>query len=1072
MKWTSISVLAVILATSTAGAQGPPREPTGSGASPHPAGIPIRFRLDRPGNVTLVVEDAAGNRVRNLLGEARLPGGENVAWWDGYDDGEWDEGRNLVRHRVRPGVYRIRGLGHDGIRMRYEFSAYSPGTPPWKTRDGSGGWLADHSPPADVLFLPGGGPPQVRGRSRLLVCSTSGESGEEFVWLDGDGRRLYGTNDGFWGGTHLARDSGPEAVEEDDAYVFMSGERDPDNDTMEVRAFKRDGRLQSAVKVTFPHESVRRFRSNEEAYGANGLAVHDGLVVIAFTHQDKLIFADARRRSVVGEVAFPSPRGVSFDRQGRLYVISGSAVKRFSVTPGKPSLADEITLVDGLAEPRRTFVADDGTLYVADWGSSHQVKAFSPDGKPLRAVGEPGGPQLGRYDERRMSYPCGMTLDHRGRLWVAEAETYPKRLSQWDAAAGTFVRARYGPPKYGGGGAIDPHDRNRLFYAEGDRGGGIGFDLDWGRGEAKVRSIVWRPERSEEVVPGPAPERACTVAGRTFLTNCFNGQLRVNQDRGATIWRLDPDEIARPVAVLGNAEDLNRPQWGWAMKHRDAINALWRGKDPARIFFAWCDDNDDHVAQPGEVRWSETTRKDARGEPLHEIGLMPLVYPDLSVTTSYGTRVAPPVISAKGIPLYDLTKATVVGPAGVQRSPLIGGDRVLTYRDGTDAFFGADLEGHRRWRMNWGEGDQPSPGGLVQATRPNGPPVRPQTGEAGSLVAISGEKGAIFLLTMDGLILQTLGGDMRFTPLWRMPQARRGMPIEGVSFEDEHFHPTITQVADGDVYMVVGKEHSSIVKLEGFEAVRRIDLGTVSVEEGSVRGRPETHVERAREQGRGTLAVTVRDRAPEVDGLLHDWSSETGWADLGGQAKAAVTVAGDRLHVAFRTGDPKILTNGGEDYRYLFKTGGALDLMLGTDPAADRNRREPVRGDVRLLVTEVGGRTKAVRFRAVAPDAAKGRDLLYQSPIGQVHFDEVADVSGAVVQAGHDGDFEFSVPLEVLGLHPERGSEILGDLGLLEGDGAQTTRRIYWNNLDTGLVSDIPSEARLRSTNWGIWKFR
>ena len=42
------------------------------------------------------------------------------------------------------------------------------------------------------------------------------------------------------------------------------------------------------------------------------------------------------------------------------------------------------------------------------------------------------------------------------------------------------------------------------------------------------------------------------------------------------------------------------------------------------------------------------------------------------------------------------------------------------------------------------------------------------------------------------------------------------MPIEGVSFEDEHFHPTITHVADGDVYMVVGKEHSSIVKLEGF----------------------------------------------------------------------------------------------------------------------------------------------------------------------------------------------------------------------------------------------------------------
>ena len=336
--------------------------------SPGRAGIPIHFRLDRECVVTLVVEDAEGNRVRNLVAEARLPGGENTVWWDGYDDGEWDRSHNLVRHRAPAGTYRVRGLAHGGIRMRYGFPVYSPGTPPWKTRDGSGGWLADHSPPADVLFLPEGGPPHVRGDSRLLVCSTSGETGEEFVWLDQDGRRLYGTNDGFWGGTHLSRDSGPKPVEEDDAYVYISGERDLDNDTMEVRAFKRDGRIESVVKLTFPHESVRRFKTNDEAYGANGMAVHDGLVVIAFTHMNKLIFADARRRSVVGEVAIPSPRGLSFDRRGRLYVISGALVRRFSVIPGKPWLADEATIVDGLAEPRRTFVADDGTLYVADWG--------------------------------------------------------------------------------------------------------------------------------------------------------------------------------------------------------------------------------------------------------------------------------------------------------------------------------------------------------------------------------------------------------------------------------------------------------------------------------------------------------------------------------------------------------------------------------------------------------------------------------------------------------------------------------------------------------------------------------
>lgn len=98
-------------------------------------------------------------------------------------------------------------------------------------------------------------------------------------------------------------------------------------------------------------------------------------------------------------------------------------------------------MADGVAEPRRTFVANDGTLYVTDWGASHQVRVFSPEGKLRRTIGEPGGPQLGRHDEQRMSHPCAMTIDRRGRLWVAEAETYPKRLSLWKADDGSFVIA-------------------------------------------------------------------------------------------------------------------------------------------------------------------------------------------------------------------------------------------------------------------------------------------------------------------------------------------------------------------------------------------------------------------------------------------------------------------------------------------------------------------------------------------------------------------------------------------------------------------------------------------------------
>jgi hypothetical protein len=1036
--------------------------------------IPIRVRLDRGGFVTVVIEDSEGRRVRNLVGEASLPPGETTIWWDGHDEGERDHEGNLSRRRVPAGSYRLRGLTHDGIHQRYEFPVYSPGDPPWKTKDGSGGWLADHSPPADVLFLPKGcGSPYGHGTAQLLVCSSSGETGSEFVWLTEDGRRLFGTNEGFWGGTHLARDLGAKAIADDYAYVFMSGERDQDNDTMEVRAFKKRGGIESVVKITFTH-NVRRFNTSGDAYGSNGLAVRDGLVVFSFTQLNKLIFADARRKLVIGEVAIRQPRDLDFDRQGRLYVITDSQVKRYSVSPGRAALGDEQTVIaEGLEAPRRLIVSDTGELLVTDWGRSHQVKVFSPAGKLRRTIGHPGGPQLGRYDERRMSHPSGMAIDTRERIWVAEAETYPKRLSLWEAG-GEFIRASYGPPKYGGGGAIDPNDKTRLFYAEYDRGGGIEFSLDWDKGESAVRSIYWRPEMFEETIPGPAPERALSLGGRTYLTNCFNGSLRFNQDRGVGIWRLDDDHVARPVAVIGNAWDLNHGVWGWPMRFKELISALWFGKDPARILFAWCDDNGDHLAQPAEIRWLETTRKNGRGEVLSEIGLMPLVYPDLSFTTSFGTKVAAPRIDHRGVPIYDLAKQTVVGDPEMQRSPLIAADRVLTYQDGIDAFFGFDLEGKRGWRFNMTpEDEQPVAGKLLGATRVNGPPVRPPAGQAGDIVAISGEKGTIYLMTMDGLFVQTLGGDERTTPLWRMPVRHRGMAIDGVSYSVEHFHPTITQAADASIYMVVGHEQSSVVRLEGLDTVRRHEFGTVEVSAKSAAGRPETKVERARTQARDTLAVAILVHGPHVDGRFDDWPAGSQWADIGGQAKAAVILADGRLFAAFRTGSPAALSNAGGDFRYLFKSGGALDVMIGTDSSAPKDRQAPVAGDVRLLVTRTQGVARAVLFRSKSPHAgARRREVLYQSPVGKVQFDEVADISASVTLAGREGDFEFSVPLEVLGLTLNRETELLGDLGVLRGDGAQTTERTYWNNLDTSLVSDIPSEARLQPGRWGIWRIR
>lgn len=1037
------------------------------------AGIPLRITLETAAQVTLAIEDAKGNRVRNLIAETPLPAGESIVYWDGYDDGIRGENGDLTRRRVPPGAYHVRGLTHHGIPMHYEMTVNNPGQPPWQIRDGSGGWLADHSPPADVLFLPGGvEAPGGKGRAAFVVCSTSGEAGDEFVWLDAAGRRLFGANEGFWGGTHLARDAGPRPATDYCAYVFESGQRDADNFTLEIRGFKPGkAQLESIIKYPRPR-SLRTFKG-DEAYGSDGLAVHNGRLVFAVTMLDKLIFVDARRKKLLGEVRLPSPRAPAFDRNGRLHVLSAGKLKRFRVPEDRVELADEKTILDsGLDDPRRLSVDGRGNLYVSEWGKSHQIKVFDADGRLLHTIGRPGGPKLGWYDERRINRPCGVAVDDKGRLWVAEAGGLPKRLSVWKLD-GEFVEAFYGPAKYGGGGALDPVDRTRFYYEE--AGNGIEFALDWKRGTSRVRAVYWAPELAAngETMPGPAPERSFHVGGRQYLTNSYNGGLRYNQDRCVGLWRMDADGVARPAAAIGNAADLVHNRWGWRMKNRDAIVKLWAGHDPKNVLFVWCDGNGDGLAQPEEVQWTAEDHSSSPQAGIGGIGLEPLIHPDLSFTTAFGIRVPPPRIDERGVPIYDLKKRTKAGDPRELRPPLIVADRAVTHADADGSWLGFDLQGGRRWRYPAVPEEQiGGPGALVAPTRLLGPAVKPTAGQAGPIVAINGEMGVIYLLTTDGLFVQMLGGDARLLPPLSDKLPKRDGLVNGITFRQEHFHPTISQTADGSIYLTVGFQDSTILRLEGWEGVRRRDFGRLQLTEKELASIPATSVQPSRKQGRPTAVVAIRTRGPKVDGNLSDWPAATRWMRIDERASAAAAVDADNLYLAFRTGDPQALDNAARNLRYLFQNGGALDLMLGTDSRAPRDRRTPVAGDLRLLAARIEGRNQAVLYRAVAPGTPEADRVLFESPIGKVSFDRVQTVSEQIRLAQDGGNCELAVPLKLLGLRPTPDSEILADIGILRGREGRTMQRVYWSNLDTVLVSDLPSEARLQPGRWGTWKFK
>jgi hypothetical protein len=245
-----------------------------------------------------------------------------------------------------------------------------------------------------------------------------------------------------------------------------------------------------------------------------------------------------------------------------------------------------------------------------------------------------------------------------------------------------------------------------------------------------------------------------------------------------------------------------------------------------------------------------------------------------------------------------------------------------------------------------------------------------------------------------------------------------------------------------------------------------------------------TDAEAARQQaqGRRPMPVALRAAAPVVDGLLDDWPA-TAWVDIDKRGSAAyfdssskpydvrgaVAVANDRLYAAFRTADANLLRNTGEMPNALFKTGGALDLMIGADAAADPKRGKPVPGDARLLVTQVKGKPLAMLYRAVVPGTTD--PVPFSSPWRTITLDRVEDVSAQVQLAGTNGNFELSIPLSVLGLKAQPGQTISGDIGILRGNGFQTVQRVYWANKASGITADVPSEAELTPRLWGRWEF-
>ena len=354
------------------------------------------------------------------------------------------------------------------------------------------------------------------------------------------------------------------------------------------------------------------------------------------------------------------------------------------------------------------------------------------------------------------------------------------------------------------------------------------------------------------------------------------------------------------------------------------------------------------------------------------------------------------------------------------------------------------------------------------------------------MFGINGNMGNMYLITADGLFVSTLFHDIRLRPNWAAPVATRNMDVTDVSLHDENFWPSITQTADGRVFLVDGGR-TSLVRVDGLDTLKRLPETTLTVTTDDLqRSRDwfaKAEAKRQQQRGSGILTVLFRKTAPQVDGQLNDWPATTDWAfiDRRGtkanfnsdsrpyEVSAAVALTDTHLFAAWRTSEKNLLTNSGETPNALFKHGGGLDLMLANDPTAAPDRTAPAPGDQRLLITRVKDQTRALLYRAKVPGTKE--PVAFSSPWRSIHIDVVEDVSQHVALATDNaGNYEISIPLTALHWQPKPGATYRADLGVLRGSNGQTTQRVYWNNKATAITADVPSEAELSPRLWGKWK--
>ncbi|WP_269523289.1 FlgD immunoglobulin-like domain containing protein [Coraliomargarita parva] len=1052
----------------------------------------IRVQWDQPidGKATVVINDASGKRVRNLVTGATFSSGRQTAIWNGLD-----EQGNLVA----PGEYQWQLVTHPGITPEYKMSYYSPGHPGW--RDGpTSMWLGDHSAPEAAVS---------NGELIALGCALA-ESGNNIVIVDQEGNKLNDANISSrmgHGRIFLAMDSSRfyAFCEGSPAYTKIrkdeTGKEYLYAELSLVAWDLKDGREHRYRNGRETFKVVREYKLDPESprgkkhavvHNLRGCVYLNGVLYLSLHDENRILMLDPESGEELGALSLRAPGAVATDGR-RLLVYTGGNLALYE-TPGvgavpralfTPDLSAARVDQDADTVGAALALSPEGFIYAADDGVDQNIKVYDLSGTRIRQIGQAGGgSEEGEWIADAVRLPKGLALDGTGQLWVAENHARPKRISVWDAAAGSLKKELFGPSRYGASGAgFDTANMKEWL------GGAASWNINIDTGEVAIESVLFSGDK-----PGMPADRFYPFSAwflhkddRTFI---------VSKDSVMRLYEVMPDNRAKLWAMFGSlhAYEAEFPRW-WVPEvftrhpqlkeilkdftepvgsYGNFRNGPAASKDGRELSVMWIDRNGDDVAQVEELQVAGDAGHTMRGSiwGYHfEDTLDWKLWVSLTDGESGIGDLKFKGWLPSGAPDWDwgaaVMGATPVPDAKIERGPQAYlQDRFGRMLINSHPMLGINAEHEVEWTLpnDWNgvHGSQKAPlpvSGVMQGSLSylGCAPLD----EVSDVTVINGNHGRFYVLTTDGIYLDEMFQDVRLS---REASAYRigGEPFGGYFGRDKESGRYILQSGHSDY---------RIFEIHGLDQVRR--------QTGQLLVRPEqiTAAQKVLEQAsvdeKQTRSVMIRTKSDSEPARIAEWGDA-------GKPFPYVNVTAYReaetLVLRYEVNDPSPWTNQGKDRNLLFKTGDVVVFEFSTDSDARPNRTVPVPGDKKLMIAPYEDGSIALLYDYKVPGVEN--PVPFNSPWRTAFVDRVDVLEAAAIDVKKNRRgyvLSARIPLSVLGLPPVGSDlELKGDFGVIYGDdkGQINVLRSHWSNQSTGLVNDVPGEIMINPGLWGNFEWK